>query len=100
MKELTKEYITALIEQQGMSKAEFASKMGYARQNLDVMLATKKKDIAMVVKMSEVLGIPLLDFIGENDFVPENKVHGCIYVNNKPYLVNSKEDIEALLKEL
>lgn len=100
MTELTKEYITSLIERQGMTKAEFASKMGYARQNLDVMLAAKKKDIAMVVKMAEVLGVPLLDFIGASDAAPGDNVHGCIYVNNIPHLVNNREDIENILKDL
>lgn len=96
MKELTKEYILSLLEQRGISKAEFAAKMGYARQNVDVMLSSKKKDIATVVKMAEVLDIPLLDLIGLEN-AEKDRVCGCVYVNGIPHLINSKADIEKLL---
>ena len=93
---LTKEYITGLIAAKGMSKAEFASKMGIVRQNLDAMLDSKKKDINTVVKMSEVLGIPLLEFIGMQQ--PTDTIYGILYVNGKPNIVNNREEIEELLK--
>ena len=81
-----------------MSKAEFASRMGIARQNVDSLLDSKKKDINTIIKMSEVLGIPFLDFIGMKP--KEQDIHGCIYINGKPHLINSKEDIESILKEI
>lgn len=100
MKELSKDYISALIEQRGMTKTEFAEKMGYAkRQYLDAVLNNKKKDIATVAKMAEVLGIPLLEFIGVKE-VDTHKVYGCIYVDNKPHLVGSKKDIEDLMNKI
>ena len=95
---LTKDYITGLIMAKGMSKAEFASKMGIVRQNLDAMLESKKKDINVVVKMAEVLEMPLLEFIGMQ---PKGKeIHGVLYVNNDPVIVKNREAIESLLKEL
>ena len=60
---LTPEYIREQIARKGMSKAEFASKMGIARQNLDSLLDSKKKDINTIIKMAEVLDIPFLNFI-------------------------------------
>lgn len=99
MIELTKEYISGLIEQRGMTKVEFAAKMGYKeRQYLDSVLNNKKKDITTVVKMAEVLGMPLLEFIGETQ--PERTIYGQVFVDRKPYQINSMEDLEALLKEL
>ena len=94
---LTKEYITELIEKKGLSKAEFAKRMGIVRQNLDAMLESKKKDINTVIKMSEILDVPLMEFLG---FQTERSVYGCLYVNGKPVLVNSKEEIEELMKTL
>ena len=94
---LTRDYILEQIARKGMSKAEFATKMGIARQNLDSLLDSKKKDINTVIKMSEVLGVPFLEFTGMQ---PKEDIHGCIYVNGKPVLVNSKEDIESLLKDI
>ena len=93
---LTRDYILEQVARKGMSKAEFSSKMGIARQNLDSLLDSKKKDINTIIKMSEVLDIPFLEFIG----IQEKNIHGCIYINGKPVLVNSREDIENLLKEL
>ena len=95
---LTKDYILELIARKGMSKAEFSSKMGIARQNLDVLLGSKKKDINTIIKMSEVLDIPFLEFIGMKQ--KSEDIHGCIYINGKPVLVNSREDIENLLEGL
>lgn len=65
---LTKEYITGLIERKGMSKAKFAKQMGVQRQNLDVLLESMKKDINTVIKMSELLGLSLNEFLyGKNE---------------------------------
>ena len=95
---LTRDYILEQVARKGMSKAEFSSRMGIARQNLDSLLDSKKKDINTIIKMSEVLDIPFLDFIGLQP--KETDIHGCIYINGKPVLVNSREDIENLLKEI
>ena len=93
---LSKDYITGLIAAKGMSKAEFASKMGVVRQDLDAMLESKKKDINVVVKMAEVLNIPLMEFIGmENS--EGVKVSGFVKVNDTVREISSKEDVVALL---
>ena len=56
---LTKERITELLSQKGMTKAEFAKRIGVERNNLDVYLSAKKKDVNLVVKMAEALGLNL-----------------------------------------
>ena len=61
---LTKERITELISQKGMSKAEFAKRIGIERNNLDVYLNAKKKDVSLVIKMAEALDLNLYDFLG------------------------------------
>ena len=95
---LPREYIVQLILKKGMSKAEFAAKMGIARQNLDSLLDSKKKDINTVIKMSEVLDIPFLEFTGMEP--PEKEIHGCIYINGKPVLVNNKQELLDLVASL
>lgn len=95
---LTRDYIVEQIIRKGMSKAEFASRMGIARQNLDSLLDSKKKDINTIIKMSEVLDIPFLDFIGLQP--KETDIHGCIYINGKPVLVNSKDELIQLAADL
>ena len=96
---LSKERITDLINQKGISKAEFANRLGYERNNLDAYLNAKKKDINLVIKMAEVLGMSLYEFIGMPE--PEAKdVYGCLYVKGRPVLINNKEDLSNLLSEL
>ena len=95
---LTKDYILEQIAKKGMSKAEFSSRMGIARQNLDALLDSKKKDINTIIKMSEVLDIPFLDFIGMRP--KETDIHGCIFVDGDPVIVNSKEELLKLAKSL
>ncbi len=95
---LTRDYILEQIASKGMSKAEFASRMGIARQNLDSLLDSKKKDINTIIKMSEVLEIPFLRFIGMEE--KKTDIHGCIFINGKENIVHSREDIEKLLEDL
>lgn len=96
---LTKERITDLISQKGISKAEFAKRLGYERNNLDAYLNSKKKDINMVIKMADVLGMSLYEFIG----MPEpgmKEVYGCLYVNGLPLLIHDKAELLDLVKTL
>ena len=96
---LTKERITDLLNQKGMSKAEFAKRLGYERNNLDAYLNAKKKDINLVIKMAEALDMNLYTLLG----LPEpggKDVYGCLYVKGIPVLVNSKEELLDLAKNL
>lgn len=95
---LSKERITELINQKGISKAEFAKRIGLERNNLDVCLNAKKKDINLVLKMAEALDLTLYDFLGLEE--SEKVIYGCLYVKGIPRLVNSKEDILNLLNEI
>ena len=95
---LSKERIYELISLKGMSKADFAKRLGYERNNLDAYLNSKKKDINLVIKMAEALEMPLMEFLG---IEPErSSIYGCLYVNGMPVIVNNKQDIEKVLKGL
>ncbi len=96
---LSKEYILGLIESRRMSKAEFAKQMGIVRQNLDAMLESKKKDINTVIKMAEVLDMPLDDFLyGKKS--DEVQVHGFLKVNKSIVEVNNKGDLQRVLEDI
>lgn len=94
---LTKEYITGLLEQKGISKVEFASRMGVVRQNLDAMLESKKKDINTVIKMAEVLNIPFTEFIGMEK---GSNVTGFLKINGEIVEIACKEDLEKVLEKI
>ena len=96
---LTKERITELLSQKGMTKAEFAKRIGVERNNLDVYLSAKKKDVNLVVKMAEALGLNLYDFLGIKE--PDAKdVYGFLYVNGDPIRIDSKEDLRKLIEKI
>ena len=96
---LSKERITELISRKGMSKAEFAKRLGYERNNLDAYLNAKKKDINLVIKMAEALDLNLYDLLGLN--APGAKdVYGWLYVKGMPVLINSKNELLELVMSL
>lgn len=93
---ITKEKVELLLREKGMTKAEFAAKMGVKRQNIDALLSSQKKDINVVLKMAEVLNIPFDEFSGiQKRGKPQP--HGIIKYQGHFYDINSKQDLINLL---
>lgn len=94
--DINKERVLGFLKEKGMSKVEFANKMGILRQNLDALLESKKKDINVVIKMAEVLEIPFDEFAG---MVERRKPQpeGIIKYKDEYWDIKSKEDLEILL---
>ena len=95
---LTKDYILGLIEKRGMTKAEFASRMGVKRQNLDALLDSKKKDINTIIQMTEILDISLDDFL--NKRASGVCVSGFLKINDTIREIKGKEDLLAAVEEI
>jgi transcriptional regulator with XRE-family HTH domain len=94
---LSKDYILGLVEHRGMSKAEFAKQMGIVRQNLDAMLESKKKDINTVIRMAEVLGLSLDEFLYGKQTV---KINGFVSVDDTIYTISQKSDLQRVLANI
>ena len=86
-----------LLKERGISKAEFAKAMGVMPQNTNKLVGTK--NICTLTSIANYLDIPLSVILFGN-VETEQDIHGCIYINGKPHLINSKEDIESILKEI
>lgn len=91
---LSKEYILSLVQKKGWSKALFADKMGVARQNLDKLLDSQKKDINTIIKISDVLDIPFLQLIG---FEKRPEYVGFVKKDGVIKEIKSEDDILRLL---
>ena len=67
----------ALLEQRGMTKAEFARRMGILRQNVNVLFKTNNLEI--IARAAQVLDVPLALLVGyvEEQDVYESPVPGC-----------------------
>ena len=87
---LTKDYVYSLLEEKRISKADFARSIGVQRTNLDALLKADKKDINIVIKMAEALGMSLQEFIG---FEPSPfKVKGFVKVGEDLREIRTEED--------
>lgn len=87
-----------MLVEAGMSKVQFAEKVGIAAQNVKKLFATK--NITTLAKVAEVLNISLQVLIYGHTEQSSTDIHGCIYINGKPNLIAKKEDIEELLQSL
>ena len=82
----------------GLSKVQFAEKVGIVPQNVKKLFATK--NISALAKVADVLSVSLQYLIYGNMEQTSTDVHGCIYINGKPHLIAKKEDIEKLMQLL
>lgn len=86
-----------LLKERGISKAQFAKAMGVSPQNINKLIGTK--NVCTLTNIADHLEIPLpVILFGKDD--AEKDIHGCIYINGKPVLVSSKEDLLNLAKTL
>ena len=86
-----------LLNSRSISKAQFAKTMGVAPQNINKLFSTK--NVFTLIKAADFLNIPLNVLINGND-ASNKDVHGCIYIDGKPNLVNSKADLQTLVDSL
>ena len=93
--DINKERVLGFLKEKGMSKVEFANKMGILRQNLDALLESKKKDINVVIKMAEVLEIPFDEFAGMVER-RRPQPEGILKYNGQFWEIYTKEDLENL----
>ena len=89
------EYGDTLLKRKGISKTEFAERMGVKKQNVYALLATK--NILLLKKAAQVLGIPLETLIGGNEN-PALSINGFVEVNERMFRIKSKEDYLNVLR--
>lgn len=87
-----------ILKEKGISKAQFATAMGVKAQNFAKLVGTK--NIVTLSQIGNYLNIPLHILIYGKEEVAERDIKGCVFVDGKPNLISSKEDIENLLKGL
>jgi hypothetical protein len=94
------EHATELLTAANMTKAQFARAMDILPQNVSKLISTK--NVMQLIKVSSVLNIPLQTLIygeQEQDATPQSDLYGCIYIEGKPYIFNSRAELDELLKQ-
>lgn len=88
------ERIAELMRIKGISKTELANRVDIKKQNVNILLETN--NIEKLIGISKALGVSLNDIVGES--APE--VKGCIVYQGIVHPINSKQDIEDILKTI
>ena len=92
--------INEILKNLGMSKAQFAEKMGVARQNIDKTIATHK--VFQLLKAAEVLNLPLEYLLyGEQQQISHaTKLNGFIEYNDKIVKVECLSDLQNVINDI
>ena len=88
------ERIAELMRIKGITKSELGERMNVKKQNVNILLETS--NIEKLIGISKALGVSLNDIVGES--APE--VKGCIVYQGIVHPINSKQDIENILKTI
>ena len=85
------EYGETLLKRMGISKTEFAEKMGVKKQNVNVLFATK--NIILLKKAAQVLGVPVETLIADAEQPQEVSINGYVEVNGEVFKIRDKEEL-------
>ena len=89
--------IKDVAKSKGMTMAQIADTLGINPITLSQSL-NGNPTLSRLTEVANVLGVDVSELFVQ----PKGKqdIHGCIFVDGKPNLVNSREDLESLLKAL
>ena len=86
-----------MLRMRGMSKTEFAERMGVKKQNVNSLFQTK--NIVTLKKAAEVLEMPLELLVSTPDAV-EVEINGYLEVNGVMKKIKGKEDLMNIMAEI
>ena len=86
----------ALLRRMGISKTEFAEKMGVKKQNVNALFATK--NILVLKKAAQVLDVPLETLIADPEEKEDITINGFVEVNKEVFRVRDKEELLRVLQ--
>lgn len=84
-----------MCKEKHITMTELAERMGVSLVALSQSV-NGNPTMSRLQEVADALGVDILDLFDRQT----NNIYGCLYVNNKPVLVNGKEDIEKVLKEI
>ena len=86
-----------ILKERGISKATFTKAFNVLPQNFNKLVGTK--NIVTLTQIAKYLDMPLdVLLFGEEQQVQD--IHGVLYVDNKPVIVENRKQIEELLKKI
>ncbi len=95
---MVRKRIEEVMQEKGVTKAEFARKWGCLPQNVNSLLETD--NLKKLTKIAEVVGCNVVDFINERQKVNDAELNGFVEYKGDIYRVKSQQDLRNLLNNL
>ena len=87
--------IEQIMQEKGVTKAEFARKWGCLPQNVNSLLETD--NLKKLTKIAEVIGCDVTDFITAKGKEPQPSINGYIEYNGEVYAIKCTRDLTNLM---
>lgn len=91
---MLRQRIEEVMQEKGITKAEFARRWGCLPQNVNTLLDTD--NLKKLTKIAEVIGCDVTDFISAKEKEPQPAINGCIEYNGDVYMIKSISDLNKL----
>lgn len=86
--------VKEIAKARGMSMGDLAEKMGISPVTLSQSL-NRNPTLGRLTEVANILEVDVADL-----FSPRENVHGCLFVNGKAVVINSKEELFELVEKI
>ena len=86
--------VKEIAKARGMSMGYLAEKMGISPVTLSQSL-NRNPTLGRLTEVANILEVDVADL-----FSPRENVHGCLFVNGKAVVINSKEELFELVEKM
>ena len=86
--------VKEIAKARGMSMGDLAEKMGISPVTLSQSL-NRNPTLGRLTEVADILEVDVADL-----FSPRENVHGCLFVNGKAVVINSKEELFELVEKM
>ena len=91
--------IKEILKERGIKMKDLAKQIDIAPETLTRTLKGNPQ-YSTLKSIADILGIPVKELFNGEDAQTENKeIYGCIYIDNKPYIFNNREELDKLLNK-
>jgi transcriptional regulator with XRE-family HTH domain len=86
--------VKEIAKARGMSMGDLAERMGISPVTLSQSL-NRNPTLGRLTEVANILEVDVADL-----FSPRENVHGCLFVNGKAVVINSKEELFELVEKI
>lgn len=92
---MVRKRIEEVMQEKGVTKAEFARRWGCLPQNVNSLLNTD--NLSKLTKIAEKIGCEVTDFITAKEKEPQPTINGYIEYNGEVHTIKSMSDLNKLM---